>query len=71
MTIYRVEVTVSDEGTLLINNLPFQAGDKVEVVVRSHKPKVAKTNRYPLRGAPIQYLDPFESVAENAWGILS
>jgi hypothetical protein len=71
MQIYRVEVTISDNGTLLINNLPFQAGDKVEVVVRSRKPKVAKTNRYPLRGTPIQYLNPFESVAENAWDVLS
>ena len=71
MQIYRVEVTISDNGTLLINNLPFQAGDKVEVVVRSHKPKVAKMNRYPLRGTPIQYLNPFEGVAENAWDVLS
>jgi len=71
MQIYRVEVTVSDNGTLLINNLPFQAGDKVEVVVRSRKPKSAKTTQYPLRGTPIQYLKPFESVAENAWDALS
>ena len=71
MQIYRVEVTISDNGTLLINNLPFQAGDKVEVVVRSRKPKGAKTNRYSLRGTSIQYLNPFESVAENAWGVLS
>lgn len=71
MQIYRVEVTISDNGTLLINNLPFQAGDKVEVVVRSRKPKGSETKRYPLRSTPIQYLNPFESVAENTWGVLS
>lgn len=71
MQIYRVEVTVSDNGTVLISNLPFQAGDKVEVVVRSRNPKLAKTDRYPLRGTSIQYLNPFESVAENSWGVLS
>ena len=71
MQTYRVEVTIADNGTLLINNLPFQAGDKVEVVVRSRNPKVAKTKRYPLRGTPIRYLNPFESVAENAWDVLS
>ena len=70
MQIYRVEVIVSDDGTLVIKNLPFQAGDEVEVVVRSRKPNLAKKNRYPLRGTPIQYLNPFESVAENAWGAL-
>lgn len=70
MQTYRVEVTVSDKGTLLINNLPFQAGDKVEVVVRSRKSETVKTNRYPLRGMSIQYLDPFEGVAENAWDVL-
>lgn len=71
MQIYRIEVTVSENGTLLIKNVPFQAGDKVEVVVRSRESSSAKTNRYPLRGTPIQYLKPFESVAENAWDVLS
>jgi hypothetical protein len=71
MQTYRVEVTVSDNGTVLINNLPFQAGDKVEVFVRGREPVIDKTDPYPLRGTPIRYIDPFESVAEDAWDILS
>lgn len=71
MQTYRVEVTISDNGTLLINNLPFQAGDKVEVFVRSYESKLDKTTPYPLRGTPIQYINPFDSVAEDAWGVLS
>ncbi len=71
MQTYRVEATVSDNGTLLINKLPFQAGAKVEVVVRSREPEADKMSPYPLRDTPIQYVDPFESIVEDAWDILS
>jgi hypothetical protein len=71
MPTYKVEATVSDNGTVLINNLPFQAGDKVEVFVRGREPAINKTESYPLRGTPIRYIDPFESVAEDSWDVLS
>ncbi len=71
MQTYRVEATVSDNGTLLINKLPFQAGDKVEVIVRSREPEANKMSPYPLRNTPIQYIDPFESIAEDAWDSLA
>jgi hypothetical protein len=71
MPTYKVEATVSDNGTVLINNLPFQAGDKVEVFVRGREPAINKTEPCPLRGTPICYINPFESVAEDAWDILS
>ena len=71
MPTYKVEVTVSDNGTVLIDNLPFQAGDKVEVFVRSREPVIDKIDPYPLRGTPIRYVDPFKSVAEDAWDVLS
>ncbi len=67
MQTYRVEVTISDNGILLINKLPFQ----VEVIVRSRKPEPDKMSPYPLRDTPIQYIDPFESIVEDAWDVLS
>ena len=70
MQTYRTETTVSSDGTLTIEGLPFQAGDKVEVIIRGHVPEINKSERYPLRGKPIRYDSPFESVAEDAWEVL-
>ncbi|MFQ5852248.1 MAG: hypothetical protein ACE5JU_16905 [Candidatus Binatia bacterium] len=70
MQTYRVETTVSNDGTLTIKGLPFRAGDKVEVIVRSREREREHRERYPLRGKPIRYISPFESVAEDDWGAL-
>ena len=34
MQSYRVETTVSEKGTLVIKDVPFSAGEHVEVIVR-------------------------------------
>jgi len=67
---YRVETKVSRDGSLIIKGLPFQAGDKVEVIIRSHKHGERKGLCYPLRGKPVRYNDPFGSVAEEEWEAL-
>jgi len=64
---YRVETRVSSDGSLTLRSLPFQAGDRVEVIVRSHNHVDGKGARYPLRGKPIRYSDPFGSVSEEDW----
>jgi hypothetical protein len=67
---YRVETKVSSDGSLIIKGLPFQAGDKVEVIIRSHKHGERKDICYTLRGKSIRYIDPFGSVAEKEWEVL-
>ena len=67
---YRVETRISSDGSLTIKGLPFQAGDRVEVIIRSHKYGEGKGTSYPLRVKPIRYTDPFESVAEEDWEAL-
>ncbi len=62
---YRVETKVSSDGSLTISGVPFQPGDKVEVIIRSHKERQGK--RYALRGKPIRHNDPFGRVAEEDW----
>lgn len=71
MHTYRIETTISKNGTISIRDLPFEEGDKVEVLVRSKQDKEKKHEKYPLRGLPIRYVEPFNSVAENDWAILS
>lgn len=71
MQIYRIETTISSDGTLTIKELPFRAGDKVEVIVCEREREQERSWCYPLRGRPIRYLDPFGSVAEDDWEVPS
>ena len=68
MSTYKLITTVTSDGKLILSNLPFQAGDKVEVSVREQP--LATTNRYPLRETPVHYIAPFDSVDEEAWTAL-
>ena len=70
MRTYCVETTIAKHGTLTIKGLPFRAGDRVEVVVRSCEPERQPIERYPLRGKAISYVDPYVSVAEEDWDAL-
>lgn len=70
METYRVVKKVASGRKLLLDDLPFRAGDRVEVVVRSQKRGQGTGDRYPLRGKPVRYLQPFEGVDENQWEVL-
>jgi hypothetical protein len=67
---YIVETKIADDKSLTIKGLPFCVGDKVEVIIRPSTSLAAKKNNYTLRGEPIRYIDPFESVAEEDWETL-
>ena len=68
MHVCRVETTVSGDGTIIVKATHFPPGEHVEVVVRSRDSQ--QCGDYPLRGKPLQYVDPFESVAEHDWEAL-
>jgi hypothetical protein len=64
--VYRTETTISQDGKLSIKGLPFRKGDAVEVIVLTQKQKQLSRN-YPLRGKPVKYHEPFDSVAQDEW----
>jgi len=70
MQTYRLETIVAEKGVLNIKGLPLHPGERVDVTVKSWRldDKIQK-NRYPLRGKPIKYNAPFDSVAENDWEV--
>ena len=70
MNAHRIETTINQDGTLTLNDIPFQAGDEVEVIIIERAPKPGGDNPYPLRGQPVQYDAPTEPVAENEWSAL-
>lgn len=72
MNAHRLETVVNQDGTLTLEDLPFKAGDAVEVIVLERAPSDdrAGSNGYPLRGAPLTYNEPFDAVAEADWSAL-
>jgi len=70
MQTYRIETIVSLNRVLTLRGVPFRAGERVEVIVLSHRRKREEAERYPLRGKPIRYIAPFDSVAEDEWKVL-
>jgi len=70
MNAHRIETTIDQDGTLILNGIPFQAGDQVEVIILQRPPKPNGDNPYPLRGQPLNYDAPIEPVAENEWNAL-
>lgn len=72
MSTHHVETKLTEDGTLTLNDLPFRAGDAVEVIVMTRPTKASATGAapYPLRGKPIQYIEPTEPVAEEEWEAL-
>ncbi len=60
---YRVQSRVSPDGTLKLENIPFQPGAAVEVIVLAEDRLERGQRRYPLRGTPLSYDDPMGGVS--------
>jgi len=68
MKTLRVEATLTEDKTLILSDLPFRAGETVEVVIRnSVETKTVSGEQYPLRGKLARYEEPFETVAADEW----
>jgi hypothetical protein len=64
---YRLEAVLAVDGTLTLTDLPFQAGDVVDVIIVQRPRPPARQERYPLHGTPIRYGRPTDPVAEEDW----
>lgn len=67
MNAHRVEATLTQDSTLTLNNLPFHAGDAVEIIIQKKGQPSNGKNAYPLRGSVLRYDDPTEPVAAEDW----
>lgn len=78
MNAHKIETALTEDGTLVLQGLPFQAGDVVEVIIlqlqiaqdQIKSLETHNTNLYPLRGKMIRYDDPTEPVALEDWEFL-
>jgi len=67
MQAHRVEVTIKQNGTLTLEDLPFHTGEVVEVIVLARSASTPHADCYPLRGEAIRYIAPAEPVAYDEW----
>jgi hypothetical protein len=79
MNAYKIEAVLTEDGTLMLKDIPFYAGDAVEVVIMANKAVTSQQtvtipqpehNLYPLQGKVIRYDDPTEPVALEDWEVL-
>ena len=60
MEAIRVETTVQPNGRVVIENLPFEEGKEVDVIVlEPNVSRKSKSNPHPFRGTAYRYDDPF------------
>jgi hypothetical protein len=67
---YRTRGRITKDGTLTLSGLPFHAGEQVEIIVLGEISEHRTDRRYPLRGEPLRYDDPFSPVDEADWQAL-
>lgn len=67
---YRVHGQVAEDGSLTVENIPFAAGQEVEVIVLAEARKARDQKRYPLHGTVIQYINPTDPIAADDWDAL-
>ena len=63
-----VQVTVGANGSITLDQLPYEPGQRVAVTIRPvATPTAEGLSRYPLSEMKVEYDGPFESVAEADW----
>jgi hypothetical protein len=65
MSVHVAEATVDSFGRIVLDRLPFEPGEKVEVIVRSHD-RVERLSA-DLRDSVLRYDRPFVPAAESDW----
>ena len=64
------ETIVGEHGEVILEGLPFEPGQRVEVLVISKAPGVAGTQQSNVRGSVIEYREPLQPVASEDWDAL-
>lgn len=63
-----VQATVGANGSVILDQLPYEPGQRVDVTISPIvAPHADGTSRYPLSRMKVEYIGPFESVAEGDW----
>ncbi len=62
---HKVKVVVLADGRVVVEGVPVTRGQQVEVTIRIDDPVQP---RFPLRGLPVRYDEPYQAVVdESEW----
>jgi hypothetical protein len=64
------EATIGQHGELVLEHLPFEPGQPVEVLVRSKTVSPSPNPNGGLRGSVLEYDDPYDPVGGEDWDAL-
>lgn len=67
MEAHRIETMLTQDGTLVLGNLPFHAGEVVEIIILAQSERAANHVSYGLRGMAVRYEQPTEPVVSDDW----
>ena len=72
MGVHKSETTLIEDGKVTLENLPFRAGERVEVIItpKIGPPPADENIHRPLQGSILRYDDPSEPVAAKDWEAL-
>ena len=71
MNTHRIETSLTENGKLVLQNLPFNKGDDVEIIILERNSAKIPPESHPLKGTVISYEDPFEpATAAEDWDAL-
>ena len=71
MEAVRIEAIVQPNGRVILNDLPFEEGKQVEIIVLDTNGKETGPWSNPLKGTVLRYDDPFEPAAPaEDWEVL-
>jgi len=64
---FHTETIVRSDRSVTVVDVPYAAGQQVEVIVLPHPEPPASERSESLRGLPVTYLDPTEPVCSEDW----
>ena len=67
--IHRTDTTLTRDGELILDHLPFRAGQSVEVIVVPIQASLPLTSQ-KLHGSVLRFDHPTEPVDEANWDVL-
>ncbi|CAK0756552.1 conserved hypothetical protein [Gammaproteobacteria bacterium] len=70
MQAYAYDLIMDKDGHLTIKDLPFNYGEKLEVIIISRSKPKNNIKNYPFWDKPLTYLNPTDSVSEVDWEVL-
>jgi hypothetical protein len=67
MVAHRFAITVGQDRTLVVRDVPFRPGDRVDVFVVEHQTNTLSERWQRLQGSVIKYDRPTDPVGEDDW----